>query len=180
MSDPSDTDARRWTAGTITSVPAVAPRPKFGKVGRKSRPATRSVAPKSCYGRFVLKEDALRGHWYFAAQALMVASFDESAIEGATLASWRDASKSGSGSSAHYSRRCELDLQGSSPMRLGTPKRPRGLRRLAPDRAHMRAPINDHGRPPRLAALGPPIYAADAKPGAEAASPQLSKRGVSS
>ena len=35
---------------------------------------------------FVLKEDALRGHWYSAAQALMVASFDESAIEGATLA----------------------------------------------------------------------------------------------
>jgi hypothetical protein len=35
---------------------------------------------------FVLKEDAIRGHWHSAARALMVASFDESAIEGATLA----------------------------------------------------------------------------------------------
>jgi len=52
-------DARRWTAGTITFVPAVAPRPKFGKVGRKSRPATRSVAPKSCYGRSAVNISSL-------------------------------------------------------------------------------------------------------------------------
>jgi len=48
-----------WTAGTITFVPAVAPRPKFGKVGRKSRPATRSIAPKSCYGRSAVNISSL-------------------------------------------------------------------------------------------------------------------------
>lgn len=46
-------------------------------------------------GTFVVEQDALRQHWFSAAQALMVASLEPNAVEDATVAVERALSQEG-------------------------------------------------------------------------------------